>query len=114
MGDPPGPWRTAGLAVRSLLGCAAAVLVAWAFWRVGARELGRLFAADPRTELVVLHWSGEGGPEEDEIVERSLRDFEAANPGLRVTRINPGDAGSFYTKLQTMMAAGEPPDVFYV
>ncbi|MFM8784936.1 MAG: ABC transporter substrate-binding protein [Phycisphaerales bacterium] len=100
--------------MRSLLGCAAAVLVAWAFWRVGARELGRLFAADPRTELVVLHWSGEGGPEEDEIVERSLRDFEAANPGLRVTRINPGDAGSFYTKLQTMMAAGEPPDVFYV
>jgi multiple sugar transport system permease protein len=114
VGASPGPWRTAGIVVRSLLGCAAAVLVAWAFWRVGARELGRLFAADPRTELVVLHWSGEGGPEEDEIVERSLRDFEAANPGLRVTRINPGDAGSFYTKLQTMMAAGEPPDVFYV
>lgn len=93
---------------------AAALLVAWSLWRVGARELRRLGASDGRTTITVLHWSGEGGPEEDEIVERSLREFEAANPGLRVKRINPGDAGSFYTKLQTMMAAGEPPDVFYV
>jgi len=103
----------ATLARRALV-VGAAVLVCWAFARVGLRELGRLRAADGRTTLTVLHWSGEGGPEEDEIVERSLRDFEAANPGLRIKRINPGDAGSFYTKLQTMMAAGEPPDVFYV
>jgi hypothetical protein len=61
-----------------------------------------------------MHWSGEGGQEEDKIVEDSLRAFEAANPGVRVKRLNPGDAGSFYTKLQTMMAAGEAPDVFYV
>jgi multiple sugar transport system permease protein len=100
--------------VRWTLVSAAALLVAWSLWRVGARELRRLGASDGRTTITVLHWSGEGGPEEDEIVERSLREFEAANPGLRVKRINPGDAGSFYTKLQTMMAAGEPPDVFYV
>ncbi len=31
-----------------------------------------------------------------------------------VQRINPGDSGQFFTKLQTMMAAGEPPDVFYM
>ena len=42
------------------------------------------------------------------------RDSKRPNPGIRVTRLNPGDAGSFYTKLQTMMAAGTPPDVFYV
>ena len=100
--------------MRWTLVSAAALLVAWSLWRVGARELRRLGASDGRTTITVLHWSGEGGPEEDEIVERSLREFEAANPGLRVKRINPGDAGSFYTKLQTMMAAGEPPDVFYV
>ncbi len=100
--------------MRWTLAAAAAVLVAWAFARVGLREIRRAGGSDGRTEITVLHWSGEGGPEEDEIVERSLREFEAANPGLRVKRINPGDAGSFYTKLQTMMAAGEPPDVFYV
>jgi ABC-type sugar transport system permease subunit/ABC-type glycerol-3-phosphate transport system substrate-binding protein len=112
--------RICAAVARSLLVGAAAVLVAWAFVRVGTREYGRVTggtgaqAGDDRATLTVLHWSGEGGPEEDEIVEKSLRDFEAANPGLRVKRINPGDAGSFYTKLQTMMAAGEPPDVFYV
>ncbi|MDZ4831018.1 MAG: extracellular solute-binding protein, partial [Phycisphaerae bacterium] len=42
------------------------------------------------------------------------RTFEAANPGVRVRRINPGDSAGFYTKLQTMLAAGDPPDLFYV
>ena len=44
----------------------------------------------------------------------ALRAFEQSHPGVRVRRINPGDAGSFYTKLQTMLASGEPPDAFYV
>ena len=106
--------RIVGITVRWTLGVAAVALVVWAFARVGWRELGRTRADAGGTTLTVLHWSGEGGPEEDDIVESSLRAFEAANPGLRVKRINPGDAGSFYTKLQTMMAAGEPPDLFYV
>lgn len=93
---------------------AAVALALWAFARVGVREFGRAFASREGIEITVLHWSGEGGPEEDEIVERALAEFMQANPGVRVRRINPGDAGSFYTKLQTMMAAGEPPDVFYV
>jgi multiple sugar transport system permease protein/multiple sugar transport system substrate-binding protein len=65
-------------------------------------------------ELVVMHWSGEGGQEEDAIAEKLLRDFEDTHSGVRVRRINPGDAFSYYTKLQTMSAAGTPPDVFYV
>ncbi|MCB9916307.1 MAG: extracellular solute-binding protein [Planctomycetes bacterium] len=69
---------------------------------------------DGRTVLTVMHWSGDAGQEEDAIVEAALARFEATHPELRVERINPGDAGSFYTKLQTMMAAGTPPDVFYV
>lgn len=90
------------------------VVVAWAFARVGLRAVARLAADRGGIELVVMHWAGEGGPEEDAIVERTLRDFEAANPGIRVRRINPGDSGSFYTKLQTMLAGGQPPDVFYL
>jgi multiple sugar transport system permease protein len=107
--------------IRVALLVVVACAVAWAFVRVGVREAGRVASAVARTagadegvELVVMHWSGEGGPEEDEIVERSLRAFEAAHPGLRVRRLNPGDAASFYTKLQTMLASGDPPDVFYV
>lgn len=89
-------------------------LLLWAFARVGLREFARVFATDGRTELVVMHWSGGGGQEEDAIVDSSLQEFEAANPSLRVRRINAGGAGDFYTKLQTMTAAGDPPDVFYV
>ncbi|MBL1218844.1 MAG: extracellular solute-binding protein [Planctomycetes bacterium] len=95
------------------------VLVTWAFARVIHREIwpnsGQADqAVRTRAELVVMHWSGEGGQQEDAIVEHALERFYENNPGVRVRRINPGDAGSFYTKLQTMMAAGEPPDVFYV
>ena len=101
-------------AVRLALTALVALCVAWAFARVAIREGSRLFHTDARTELVVMHWSGEGGQEEDRIVEDALAQFERENPDLRVRRINPGDAGSFYTKLQTMMASGDPPDVFYV
>ena len=90
-------------------------LVAWSFHRVGWRAFHSWQNhSTVDKELVVLHWSGEGGPEEDAIVEDSLRAFEKLHPNVRVRRINPGDAGSFYTKLQTMLASGSPPDVFYV
>ena len=100
---------------RRSLGLGAAILICWAFLRVGWREILRV--VDPeggRIELVLMHWSGGGGQEEDEIVARSIEAFEAANPDISVVRINPGDSGQYFTKLQTMMAAGEPPDVFYM
>ncbi len=100
--------------LRRLLWMATGAIVLWAFATVAVRELRALLSRDTRTELVVMHWSGEGGQEEDQIVEDALRTFERDHPTLRVRRINPGDAGSFYTKLQTMMASGDPPDVFYV
>lgn len=106
----------AGL-VRTLLIGVALVAVVWAAgwkaWRWAGRAEERR-RGEGSVELVVLHWSGEGGPEENAIVEQSLRGFEAANPGIRIRRINAGDSNSFVTKLQTMLAAGEPPDVFYV
>ncbi len=100
--------------IRALLLALTCAIVLWAFVTVSVRELRKIWASDSRTELVVMHWSGEGGQEEDQIVEDALRTFEREHPTLRVRRINPGDAGSFYTKLQTMMASGDPPDVFYV
>jgi len=108
--------RIGGMILRGVLALAAITLVAWSFWRVGVREFSRLgeAVATDDIELVVMHWSGDGGPEEDAIVEEALARFETEHPGVRVRRINPGDAGSFYTKLQTMLVAGEPPDVFYV
>jgi len=56
----------------------AGVLVLWAFVHVGIREFGgRTDDADGIT-LTVLHWSGDGGQEEDAIVEESLARFVAA------------------------------------
>ncbi|MDG2477153.1 MAG: extracellular solute-binding protein [Phycisphaerales bacterium] len=101
-----------GDAARRLLAVAAALLVLWAFVWVGARAFRDMGSAG--VTLRVMHWSGGGGQEEDQIVESSLRAFEVAHPGIRVQRINPGDSGQFFTKLQTMMAAGDPPDVFYM
>ncbi len=106
--------RWIGRTVRGALTVIAVLLVLGAFARVVYRTAAARDESDRAIELTVMHWSGEGGQEEDAIVQDALRAFERANPGVRVKRLNPGDAGSFYTKLQTMMAAGEPPDVFYV
>ncbi len=93
----------------------AILLTIWAFSRVALRETGRLFQdSSEQVELVVMHWAGGGGQQEDQIVEDSLRAFEEQNPGIVVKRINPGDSGQYFTKLQTMMAADDPPDVFYM
>jgi multiple sugar transport system substrate-binding protein len=40
------------------------------------------------------------------------KEFEAANPGIKV-KAEP-ISGNYYTKLQTMMAGGVPPDVIYM
>ena len=82
----------------------AILLTLWAFSRVTVREIGRLFQdSSQQVELVVMHWAGGGGQQEDQIVEDSLRAFEEQNPGIVVKRINPGDSGQYFTKLQTMM-----------
>lgn len=99
--------------LRRLLALVSAIAVLWAAGRVARRDLLAQNDESAEVVLTVMHWSGDAGQEEDRIVEEALRSYEAAHPGIRVERINPGDAGSFYTKLQTMMAAGTPPDVFY-
>lgn len=76
-------------------------------WRNAERNRGQ-------TEIVLMNWSGGGGQKEEQIVADLIAEYERRNPHIRVKRINPGDAGSYNTKLQTMMAAGVTPDVFYM
>ena len=102
-----------GRLARVALAWGAAALVLAAFARVLWREL-LAEDAEGDVELVVMHWAGDAGAEEDAIVVDALERYRAAHPNVVVKRINPGDAASYYTKLQTMLAAGEPPDVFYV
>ncbi|MFM7135383.1 MAG: ABC transporter substrate-binding protein, partial [Planctomycetota bacterium] len=103
-----GRWLTRALAAVALL------LVVAATARVAYRTATAGSLAPGEIELTVMHWSGEGGQEEDLIVDNALREFERANPGIRVKRLNPGSTAEYYTKLQTMMVGGEAPDVFYV
>lgn len=97
---------------RSVLVALAAILVAWSFYRVVTRP--RTSApATGQTLITVVHW---GEKNEDRIVASLVEDFQnqPENADVRVLRINLGQAAAVKTKLQTMFAAGEPPDVFYL
>ena len=94
---------------RILLALAAALFVLWAFIDVGARAL-RDDREGRDVLLRVLYW---GNIEEDAIVQSTIDAFEEANPTIKVQRIH-ADSGNFDAKLKTMLAAGEPPDVFYL
>ncbi|MDP7005022.1 MAG: extracellular solute-binding protein [Phycisphaerales bacterium] len=96
-----------------ILVVASSVLVIWAFGRVGLRAISS-GNEEGKTVITVMHWSGGGGQQEDAIVEDSIREFEKRNPSIQINRINPGDTGQYFTKLQTMMASGHPPDIFYM
>ncbi len=99
--------RTVG---RWTLAVAAALVVAWSFFDVGHRAyLKQLAEADRPIVLTTLQW---GDPAEDKIVQTLVEEYEAAHPKVHITRINAGD--SFDSKLKTMMAAGTPPDLFYL
>ena len=87
------PIAIAGRVTRTILLILSLALVAWAFARVGVREIFHGDGTKGKTELVVMHWSGDGGPAEDAIVDRALARFEEANPDIQVTRLNPGRCG---------------------
>src|SRR5262249_19886749 len=100
---------TIARAIRLLLGFAATCIVLWSFAYVGTQ----VFSRDTRQggiTLTLLHW---GDKAEDVIVEDLIHRYESDHPGVRIIRINPG-YGDFRPKLKTMMAAGTPPDIFYL
>ncbi|MCS7033068.1 MAG: extracellular solute-binding protein [Phycisphaerae bacterium] len=99
-------------AIRIVLAGICLAIVVWSFFDVGQRVVRRAMArAEKPVQLTVLHW---GDPAEDRIVRDLVDRFARENPRIQVTRINPGDAGAMRNKLKTMMAAGDPPDVFYL
>ncbi len=95
--------------LRLVITIAAAALTVWAFGWVAMRPFLR---ADDRTGMTTLRFVHWGDDREAEIVVRLLRGFEKKYPDIRVERIHPGGAEALKTKVQTMVAAGDPPDVF--
>jgi multiple sugar transport system permease protein/multiple sugar transport system substrate-binding protein len=97
-------------AARWLLALAAALVVVWSFVDVASRSYDRWQAKrhDTRTVLTILHW---GDNAEIQIVQKLVEAFEAEHPGIRINRIHASD---YDTKLNTLFAAGTPPDLFYL
>ena len=97
---------------RLALSVAAILIVGWSFYDVGRRAVGERRAAATRpVTLTVLHW---GDQAEGGVVESLVNRYQADHPGVQVVRINPGAEEDFESKLKTMLAAGTPPDVFYL
>jgi ABC-type glycerol-3-phosphate transport system substrate-binding protein len=101
---------TIARATRMLLALAAGAIVLWSFFDVGRRIVARHRDDRPIT-LTVLHW---GAPSEDKIVADIVAAYQKGHPNVHINRINPGDADAMRNKLLTMLAAGQPPDVFYL
>ena len=62
-------------------------------------------------EMVELSFSVWGDPEELAILQEIADDFTAKNPNVEIT-VNVSDWDTYWDKLQTTLAAGNPPDVF--
>ena len=60
------------------------------------------------TEITFMMW---GAPEELTVWQAVVDDFHAANPGIKVN-VDVSDWDSYWTKLNTLIAGGKPPDVF--
>ena len=68
-------------------------------------------AEPPAAESVELTFSVWGDPEELNILQEIANDFSAEIPNVNVT-VNVSDWDTYWDKLQTTMAGGNPPDVF--
>ena len=95
--------------IRFALTLVTVALVAWSFGHVFSRWFGagRSHAERPIT-LTILHW---GNAAENVIVQKLVDRYIEENPKVRIVRIHASD---FRGKLKTMMAAGTPPDLFYL
>jgi len=100
-----------GRVARFALGVVAALLAIGSFAWVLTRPLRQERAREGRVTLTILHW---GDKNEDEIVAGLVREFEQLNRDIRVIRTNIGSPAQLATKLQTMLSAGDPPDLFYL
>src|SRR5262245_11980047 len=98
-------------AFRWLLAGAAILIDVWAFAFAGTRAVQKWRAEHDRPNVLhIMHWDQQA---EDPVVEALIAKYEQENPRVEIIRINPG-FGDFRPKLKTMMAAGTPPDLFYL
>ena len=97
-----------GRGFRWLLLTAASLVVIWSFAVVLTRTTRGLLADVRHRQITLLHW---GVPEEEAIVQTLCDEYTAAHPDVSILRIQAND---FEPKLKTMMAAGTPPDLFYL
>lgn len=86
-----------------------AVSIIWAFLQVGIHFFQHMARPGNQIRLRILFW---GSPNEVNDVRTAVRNFEIGHPRIKVTPIPV--SGSYYTKLDSMLAAGHPPDVMYV
>lgn len=61
-----------------------------------------------KSEVTFMMW---GAPEEQTVWQAVVDDFQAANPNITV-KVEVSDWDSYWTKLNTLVAGGTPPDVF--
>ena len=102
---------TPARATRFLLGFIAFAIVAWSFFDVAHRAiLAHISEAARPVTITVLHW---GDQAEEQVVKNLVAKYQADHPNVQIVRINPG-SDNYDSKLKTMMAAGTPPDVFYM
>src|SRR5262245_61435964 len=97
--------------LRLALSACAAAIVLFSFAWVLSRPFRTAGLKAGQTRLTVLHW---GDKTEDDIVRKLIEAFEVQNPDIRVVRTNVGSPAQLQTKLQTMLASGDPPDLFYL
>ncbi len=61
-----------------------------------------------KSEITFMMW---GAPEEQTVWQAVVDDFHIANPNITV-KVEVSDWDSYWTKLNTLIAGGTPPDVF--
>jgi multiple sugar transport system permease protein len=100
---------TIAKSIRLLLAGISACIVVWAFMTVIARAVRHWSSLQERPiELTILHW---GDPAENRIVTDLVDEYQKLNPKVKIIDIHASDMRS---KLKTMLAAGTPPDLFYL
>jgi multiple sugar transport system permease protein len=85
-------------------------IVGWSFGEVISRQVGQVLSRRKQpVTLTIMQW---GDHAEDHVVASLVADYGKLHPDVQIIRINGG--GDFDSKLRTMMAAGTPPDLFYL
>lgn len=103
------PFRSIVTILRTTLAVAAVLITLWSLVWVITRPLRRTALRSGQVQLTLLHW---GDDREDKIVAALVAGFEKKYPDIHILRMNPGPSDVVVAKLQTMVAAGDPPDVF--